>query len=133
MAPRWIALLLGCLAAEPALAQQATDAVTPEGKAAGIIDGLTEQAQAAAQILQDNGVLLAMQDFTTCRVVERPPVCLPYRNTEICGMGPPSSGALTVGQILGIVEGFDLAAMGADSPEAWTLISDASRLAPRLS
>ena len=44
-------------------------------------------------------------------------------------MGPPSSGALTVGQILGLLDGYDLAALGPDSPEAWRLIGDASRLA----
>ncbi len=60
---------------------------------------------------------------------ERPAVCAPYRQYDICGMGPPSSGALTVGQILGISSNFDLAGMGADSPTAWQVIGDASRLA----
>jgi len=44
-------------------------------------------------------------------------------------MGPPSSGALTVGQILGMLGGYDLASLGAENPEAWRLIGDASRLA----
>jgi gamma-glutamyltranspeptidase/glutathione hydrolase len=44
-------------------------------------------------------------------------------------MGPPSSGALTVGQILGQLDSFDLATLGPDSPEAWRLIGDASRQA----
>jgi len=44
-------------------------------------------------------------------------------------MGPPSSGALTVGQILGLLSPFDMAALGPDAPEAWRLIGDASRLA----
>ena len=44
-------------------------------------------------------------------------------------MGPPSSGALTVGQILGVANQFDLKAMGKDSPKAWQIIGDASRLA----
>lgn len=44
-------------------------------------------------------------------------------------MGPPSSGALTVGQILGMAGQFDLAAMGPESAEAWRIIGDASRLA----
>jgi gamma-glutamyltranspeptidase/glutathione hydrolase len=44
-------------------------------------------------------------------------------------MGPPSSGALTVGQILGMLDGQDLAALGPESAEAWRLIGDASRLA----
>jgi gamma-glutamyltranspeptidase/glutathione hydrolase len=44
-------------------------------------------------------------------------------------MGPPSSGALTIGQILGMVEPFDIATLGKDDPESWRIIGDASRLA----
>ena len=44
-------------------------------------------------------------------------------------MGPPSSGALTVGQILGQLDSFDLAAMGPTDPQSWRLIGDASRQA----
>tara|TARA_R110001606_G_scaffold375489_1_gene533802 strand:+ start:347 stop:2107 length:1761 start_codon:yes stop_codon:yes gene_type:complete len=77
----------------------------------------------------DNPGVLSEQDFLSYRVKERAPVCLPYKEYDICGMGPPSSGALTVGQILGITEQFDLAALGPNSPEAWQIIGDASRLA----
>lgn len=44
-------------------------------------------------------------------------------------MGPPSSGALTVGQILKLVEPFDLAGLGFLNVESWRLIGEASRLA----
>lgn len=73
--------------------------------------------------------LLSLEDLARYRVIERAPVCVTYRAHEVCGMGPPSSGALSVGQILGMLEGFDLAALGHDSPDAWRLIGDASRLA----
>ena len=68
-------------------------------------------------------------DLAIYSVKERAPVCAPYRGYEVCGMGPPSSGALTVGQILGLLAPFDVAGMGAESAEAWRLIGDASRLA----
>ncbi|PSL21183.1 gamma-glutamyltransferase [Shimia abyssi] len=68
-------------------------------------------------------------DLALYEVKERSAACVTYHAYEVCGMGPPSSGALTVGQILGMVSHFDLAGMGADSPEAWRLIGDASRLA----
>ncbi|WP_397543458.1 gamma-glutamyltransferase [Roseovarius salis] len=68
-------------------------------------------------------------DLAIYRVKERAPVCAPYRGHEVCGMGPPSSGALTVGQILGMLAPFDIASMGPQSVEAWRLIGDASRLA----
>ncbi|REG84971.1 gamma-glutamyltransferase [Marinomonas pollencensis] len=77
----------------------------------------------------DNPGVLSEQDITSYKVKERIPVCLPYQNYDICGMGPPSSGALTVGQILGITSHFDLAKMGPKSAKAWQIIGDASRLA----
>ncbi len=74
------------------------------------------------------GVLSGI-DLALYQVVERAPVCAAYRAYEVCGMGPPSSGALTVGQILGMLDGYDLAGLGPENPEAWRLIGDASRLA----
>ena len=44
-------------------------------------------------------------------------------------MGPPSSGALTIAQILGIIENYDISKLGPKNPETWRLIGDASRLA----
>jgi gamma-glutamyltranspeptidase/glutathione hydrolase len=44
-------------------------------------------------------------------------------------MGPPSSGAVTVNQILGIVENFPLSQLGSVNPETWRIIGEASRLA----
>ncbi len=74
------------------------------------------------------GVLSGI-DLALYQVIEREPVCAAYRVYEVCGMGPPSSGALTVGQILGMLNSYDLAAMGPESLEAWRLIGEASRLA----
>ena len=73
--------------------------------------------------------LLSMRDLAAYRVAERPAVCVPYRGHDVCGMGPPSSGGLTVGQILGLLDRHDLAGPGPSSPEAWRLIGDATRLA----
>ncbi len=44
-------------------------------------------------------------------------------------MGPPSSGAITINQILGIVERYDLSKLGYNNAETWRIIGDASRLA----
>ena len=76
-----------------------------------------------------NPGVLSMGDLRHYRVKERAAICAPYRSYEVCGMGPPSSGALSIGQILGLLNPFDLAALGANSPESWRLIGDASRLA----
>lgn len=73
--------------------------------------------------------LLSAADLSIYTVKERPPVCATYRAHRVCGMGPPSSGGVAVGQILRLLEPFDIGGLGPDSPEAWRLIGDASRLA----
>ncbi|MGX9418188.1 gamma-glutamyltransferase [Vibrio sp. WJH972] len=103
------------------LAEKGADSFYSEEFAAGIVNKV--------QNITDNPGVLALQDFQTYQIKERAPVCMPYKQYEVCGMGPPSSGALTVGQILGISSQFDLASMGPDSAQAWQIIGDASRLA----
>ena len=90
---------------------------------------MADQIVETVQTATGNPGVLSQADLALYQVVERPAVCQPYRAYEVCGMGPPSSGALTVGQILGMLDGFDLAALGAQDPQAWRLIGDASRLA----
>src|SRR5690606_6400649 len=75
-----------------------------------------------------NPGILSMKDFAAYKVVRRAPVCSDYRDYEICGMGPPSSGALTIGQILGVLERFDIGSME-DGPAFRHLFAEASRLA----
>lgn len=60
---------------------------------------------------------------------KREAVCGPYRQWRVCGMGPPSSGGLTVLQILGMLEPFDLSDTAPGDPGATHLIMEASRLA----
>ncbi len=81
------------------------------------------------QTAQDREGQLELADLRAYQVIERPPVCHWYRSYRVCGMGPPSSGAIAVGQILGILENFDLKVLGADSPLSWHLIAEASKLA----
>ena len=72
--------------------------------------------------------LMTMQDLNSYKTLSRPPVCARYHDNAICGMGPPSSGALTVGQILQLIERFDIAGLGLD-PKSMHLVLEASRLA----
>lgn len=97
--------------------------------AGGFYTGPVAQGIVTAVRDASNPGLLSLADLSAYRVVERPAVCVDYRAHEVCGMGPPSSGGLTVGQILGMLGGHDLAALGAENPESWRLIADASRLA----
>ena len=72
---------------------------------------------------------LALADLAGYDARERPPVCLDYRRHRVCSMGPPSSGGVTMLQILGLLERFDLASVAPGSTGAVHLISEASRLA----
>jgi gamma-glutamyltranspeptidase / glutathione hydrolase len=56
-------------------------------------------------------------------------VCGAYRAYRICGMPLPSSGGLTVLQMLGILEPYDLAAMAPVSLWSVHFVSEAGRLA----
>lgn len=76
-----------------------------------------------------NPVEMTATDLSSYRAKEQPAVCAPYRSYTVCGMGPPSSGATTVLQVLGMLERFDLKALGKDSPVSWHLIGEAMQLA----
>jgi gamma-glutamyltranspeptidase/glutathione hydrolase len=74
---------------------------------------------------------LTLADLAAYRAKERAPVCFAYRRNRICSMGPPSSGGLAVGQILKLVEAFELGGAPADAlnPRALHLIAEAQKLA----
>ncbi|MDO9367873.1 MAG: gamma-glutamyltransferase [Sphingopyxis sp.] len=75
-----------------------------------------------------NPAVLTVKDMAAYKAKERPAVCTTYRVYKVCGMGPPSSGATTVLGILGMVEGWDMKAMGKDNPMSWHLIAEAMQL-----
>ena len=76
-----------------------------------------------------NKALITTTDLASYVAKERPAVCTTYRTYKLCGMGPPSSGATTVFQILGMLERFDIKAIGANDPRSWHLIAEAMMLA----
>ncbi|MBE9635223.1 gamma-glutamyltransferase [Salipiger mangrovisoli] len=104
-------------------------AIAREGSAAFYGGEIAADIVRAVHGAEGNPGQLGTADLALYDVIERAPVCVEYRTYDVCGMGPPSSGALTVGQILGTLGAYDLAALGPDSAEAWRLIGDASRLA----
>ncbi len=77
----------------------------------------------------DNPGKISMADLKNYRVIEREPVCALYREYEVCGMGAPSSGAIALGEILGVLQNQDMKALGAENIHSWRWIGDASRIA----
>jgi gamma-glutamyltranspeptidase/glutathione hydrolase len=62
---------------------------------------------------------------------ERDPICVEYRSRQVCGMGPPSSGELSVGTVLKLIEPFPQVqgAAALMAPPALHIIAEAEKLA----
>ncbi|MEE2670801.1 MAG: gamma-glutamyltransferase [Bdellovibrionota bacterium] len=76
-----------------------------------------------------NGGLMTLSDLKNYLVKKRTPVEGTYKGYKIVSMPPPSSGGTHVIQILNILEGFDIKALGAQSAEAIHLTSSAMQIA----
>jgi len=72
---------------------------------------------------------LDIDDLAAYMPERRVPVCGRYREWTLCGAPPPSSGGTAILQALGILEHFDLGALGPGSVDAVHFIAEASRLA----
>jgi gamma-glutamyltranspeptidase/glutathione hydrolase len=72
---------------------------------------------------------LTLADLAGYRAKERDPVCGAYRTYRVCGMGPPSSGGVTLLEILGILENFDMAKAQPGSVAGVHLYVEAAALA----
>ncbi|MDH3691451.1 MAG: gamma-glutamyltransferase [Gammaproteobacteria bacterium] len=103
--------------------------IIAEGGAESFYRGqIAEDIVNAVRSTKDNPGLMTLEDLATYEAKFRRPVCSSYRSYQVCGMGPPSSGALTVGQILGMLNHFDMRDMGL-GVDTIHLYSEAAKLA----
>ena len=72
---------------------------------------------------------ITLADLAGYRVKVRAAVCDTYRGFRVCGMPLPSSGGVTVLQMLKMLEPYDLRAMGPASFWSVHFFSEAGRLA----
>lgn len=79
--------------------------------------------------MKSNGGVVVVKDFQEYDFKLREPVRTTYRGHEIVGFPPPSSGGVHVGQILNILEQFDLKTMGAGSADFVHVVTEAMKLA----
>ena len=82
---------------------------------------------ATIRVGNENPGLITLADLANYTIKERPAICTKFRSYEVCGMGPPSSGAIGVGQILGMINAYPVGKMR--DPQTLRLIGDATRLA----
>ncbi|WP_082504106.1 gamma-glutamyltransferase [Methylobacterium sp. Leaf117] len=83
-------------------------------------------ARIAASVQAAGGVMTA-EDLAAYRPVLREPVRGTYRGYAIASMPPPSSGGIHLIEILNVLEGFDLARMGAGSADALHVLAEAMK------
>lgn len=111
--------------------------VAGEGSRAFYSGEIPQAIVAKVQGHPTNPGKLAVSDFATYQAKKREPICHDHRARErdyrICGFPPPSSGAIAIGQILGILSQTNAASLplagGLPSTDWLHLYTEASRLA----
>lgn len=125
--PAGAPLQIGATLTNTAYADSLT-AMATQGTSAIYTGEIADAIITAVQNAPGNPGVLSHIDLSIYQVKERPAVCATFRAHDVCGMGPPSSGALTVGQILGMLDGYNLSA-GPNDANVRRLMGDAARLA----
>lgn len=88
-----------------------------------------ETARLLAADMRANGGLITDEDLKSYKVSVREPLEGSYRGHEILTMPPPSSGGIALLQMLGILERFDLRALGFGSSGAYHLMVESMKRA----
>jgi gamma-glutamyltranspeptidase/glutathione hydrolase len=121
-------LKAGAVLKNPAYAET-LKSIGKDGASAFYTGPIAEAIVKTVREATGNPGVLSVADLANYQIKEREAVCAPYRALDICGMGPPSSGAVAIGQMLGMIENFDIKALGPQNVQSWRLIGDAQRLA----
>ena len=88
-----------------------------------------ETAKILAKHMQERGGIITEEDLHAYEAKWRAPVVFPFRDLKIISMAPPSSGGMTLAQILKMIEPFELRKLGHHSPEYIQLLVEAERRA----
>lgn len=88
-----------------------------------------ETADLIVAEMERGGGLISHEDLAQYQPKWRDPIEFTYRGQRVISMAPASSGGITLALMAGILEGYDLASLGATSPERYHLIAEASRRA----
>lgn len=95
--------------------------------AAALYDGPLGKALTA--FMAANGGLIGQDDLAAYKVETREPIRGRYRGYEIVGPPPPSSSGVHIAQMLNILEGYDIGALGFGSPDSIHLLAEALKIA----
>jgi len=86
-------------------------------------------ARLLAEYMKKHGGLITEEDLARYEAVEQAPVKGTYRGYEVVAMPPPSSGGVALIEMLNILEGYDLKAIGHNSALYLHLLTEAMRRA----
>jgi gamma-glutamyltranspeptidase / glutathione hydrolase len=84
-------------------------------------------ASIIARYMREHGGLITEEDLARYEAEELIPIHGTYRGYDVYGMPPPSSGGVTLVQMLNILEGFDLSSMGLNSATYMHVVTEAMR------
>ncbi len=88
-----------------------------------------EMAEHMSKFIQSKGGIVEKEDFEQYQVYWREPIRFSYEDLQIISMGPPSSGGLCLGQIMGMLAQYDLKKMGHNSSAYIEYLTEAERRA----
>ena len=88
-----------------------------------------ETAKKIVSFLAANGGIISMQDLAQYNVVWRKPIVFTYKKMRLISMAPPSSGGITLQQIMKMIEPFELSKMGHNSEKTIQVLVEAERRA----
>jgi gamma-glutamyltranspeptidase/glutathione hydrolase len=82
-----------------------------------------------ADHMAKSGGYITLDDLTRYRTITREPLRGSYRGYEIVGPPPPSSGPLHIIQMLNILEGYDVGALGFATADTLHLLAEVMKIA----
>jgi gamma-glutamyltranspeptidase / glutathione hydrolase len=79
--------------------------------------------------MKAHGGFITREDLTSYKTVERAPIRSDYRGWEILGPPPPAASGVHIAQMLNILEGYDIAAMGFGTAETIHVLAEVLKIA----
>ena len=88
-----------------------------------------ETAQKMVAFIQKNGGIISLDDLSKYEAKWRTPITFTYKDLKVISMSPPSSGGITLGQIMKMMEPYPLSKFGHNSEKSIQVITEAERRA----
>lgn len=88
-----------------------------------------ETAKKLVMYIQTKGGIITLEDLEKYQAIWRDPISIDYKNYKVTSMAPPSSGGITLGQILKMIEPYEVHTLQHNSEKYIQLLVEAERRA----